>query len=229
VREEVELLGRIKESAAFKKTAAQGRLLQFLYDNRFEKLVANDIEIRHYKRTTLVNQPNPAHTRERIADLRERLENYSTENGTEPLICWLPEPTANEGYQLSFKAASLTFADLFWKPHLLHREKNVIVTDTPLFFENDGNPRFVRFTDMDRTWGSAPDGGKYSLPGFSDLRVRHKAFMAAGDVRACEVLTRWIFKRTGFLITRYDDFYELPAELGNHAAIVIGSQSSNRH
>ena len=229
VREEIDLLARIKASLAFKKTAAQGRLLQFLYDNRFEKLVSKDIEAQHYKRTTLMKQPNPAHTRERIADLRERLDNYFAENRTEPLICWLPEPSANEGYQLSFKPASLTFADLFWMPHLLHRENNVIATDTPVFFENEAEPRFVRFSEGNDVWKSAPDGMRRSIPGSPELTLRKRAFLAAGDIRACETLTKWLFKRTGFLIERYDDTYELPAELRNHAAIVIGGQSSNRH
>jgi hypothetical protein len=230
VKGEAELLERIKRSSAFQTSTAQGRLLQFLYDNRFAGLVANDIEIRHYKRTTMSNPANPAHTRERISDLRSRLEAYAASATFENIICWLPEPSATEGYQLSFRPASRAFAHQFWMPHLHKPENNVVLTGSPLFWENRDRSAISIFPDITDRYGLPQD--RQSLHpevDFSKLIGRQNLYYAAGEIAAYDRLAEWFFKETRVFLKRKSDLNVIPKNLDHEPSILIGGPSSNIH
>jgi len=127
--EQENLIQRISASAPFLVAPKQIELLKFLFRNKDKGLMAKEIEELHYRYPPTSSQHNPAHTRERIADLKERLRKYEKLAPNERLKCE-PVSTRGDGFKLEFRSINRTATELFWLPHLELPEHILVVGNT---------------------------------------------------------------------------------------------------
>ncbi len=209
-------------------------LLRFLHDNRERGLESRDIEIQHYKHKPTGSKFNPAHARERILNLRLRLEKYQSTAKLERLQCSLPLPSHGEGYRLVYGPTEWAGPRAFWLHHLDRPYNLTVITGSHLFFFNREQKTILRFSDMNAI-GQNSDSLKAELQskhpeadlaGFNEW---NNAYLASGDVLAHERMARWFYdEANGVLVERRTDQDINEVQLRDKTPIFIGRPQTNR-
>jgi len=234
--EERALIEKIIVSRDFGKTDGQDELLRWLYENRAKRFQAKGIEEQFYKNP--IDGPNnkPGHSRERIMNLRERLE---TVQGAKS---WRNEikveiEQRGEGYQLVFKQESekQLATELFWGPYLEAPQDIRIITNTHLFFYEPELNYAFRYGDLDY---DERKRGHRKTP-LEMLEDEHQEavienlqpiyrYLSEYEVLAFEKLQQWFFGRSGVLLERRVSQEFADEDIHDVSPVLLGRPGANR-
>jgi hypothetical protein len=227
------LIDRIIKSKPLKEAPQQCELLGFLYKHRSEWLGAKQIEELHYGFGQLDSRHNPAHTRERIADLKGRLNEYAEQNPAESWRCDLPDAKRGEGYRLEFNPVEhkRTASQLFWKPHLEMPEDVMVVCGSHLFFFDPDRSAILRYYDfnVDKGREETLEALKAAHPeGYAErLEPWRDPYLSTGDVSAYEALLGWFHQQSGILIQRFISREVSDRAIHRSCPILVGRPQTN--
>lgn len=142
------LIEKILASTAFSNSEEHRKLLSFLFVNQHRRISAAQVEAEHYGRPPNQSFHDPAHARNNIDALKDRLNNY-LENAPsdERLKCTLPDAVGRRGYQLEFEKCFTTAETLFWEGHLNSEKPICVICDPLLFFYDHAQGSMTRFVD----------------------------------------------------------------------------------
>ena len=233
-REQKALIDGIVASKPFVGAPGQCALLMFLFENRNTPLMAKEIEEKHYRFPVKSHKHNPGHARERIDDLKKRLEAYASQAPGERWACRLPDAKRGEGYQLEVKKVQRkrTPSELFWSPHADRTEDVVMVCGHHLFFYDPSLNSALRYYDFNMSAGREetlaalkekhPEGYK---PGLEPLQ---SAYLSTGEVQAQARLQKWFFGRSGALIENFVSRDMPDREIYRKSPILLGRPGTNK-
>jgi hypothetical protein len=228
--EQAALIERMIMSKFFNRAEDRSDLLRFLFQQKGRLMSAKEIEMELFE-----GDPGdePARSRVAILDLKQALEKYDDWAKDERLKCEIPKATDAGGYKLIFKsvAKGLSATRLFWKAHLESPEDMILVTGWRLFFFDPIQNAVLRYYGVkvgDRTKDTADELKKLApRPDYTGLEALPNHYLSAGDVEAYDILMRWVFAQTGFLIRRTTSRDIQDKEMHRRSPILVGRPGSN--
>jgi hypothetical protein len=225
------LIERMIVSKFWNRAEGRSDLLRFLFQHKGRLLSSKDIEVEFFG-------GNPANdtTRVRVAilGLKKAIDKYDVWAKDERLKCEILNADDAGGYQLTFQsvAKGLSATRLFWKAHLEAPEDMILVTGWRLFFFDPTQNAVLRYYGVkvgDKTKELLPEDLKELAPrkDYEILEALPNHYLSAGDVEAYDILMRWVFAQTGFLIRRTTSRDIQDREIQRRSPILVGRPGSN--
>jgi hypothetical protein len=188
------LIKRMLASSAFKGSPGLGGLLWFLFEKREKLLSAKEIDFEYFKRHD--KTIDGAHVRERVSELKKRIEKYRIDTPDESIRCVLSDAGNIGGYQIRFERTETASAcRRFWTAHLQSDKEVPVVCSPLLFYWDDASGMMFRFMDT-----NIEGLGKEAA--LEELRHRHRKhhkenlipghlYMDVGSVAAAELVREY--------------------------------------
>ena len=227
------LIRRILASSYFTDSPKSSDLLRFLFERRETKLSSITVEIEF--RGVPFDSPifDSANSRNLLKSVREKLEEYTGGVKGERWVCELPLGDENEGFQLLFRETLQEFSpsQLFFGTHIETAEDIRVITGSHLFFFNARDNTILRYSDVNAEGDREDvlDALKRAREGLdtSMLEPWPNSYLAAGDVRAYELLLGWFAKHTGIIVPRVTHREITENEVSRRTPILIGRPHTN--
>jgi hypothetical protein len=233
VKELESLIRRILASRPFAKSPKSSELLSFLFERRGEKLTSVTIEM-EFRGTSFDSHVfDSANSRNLLKSVRQKLEKYVSLAKGERWICRLPLGDENEGFQLSFEETEpeISPSQIFLGAHVEMASDIRVITGSHLFFFDSREGMVVRYSDVnvDGDREEMLDALRRTHVGYDAVALEPwpDTFLAAGDVRAYELLLGWFLSRAGIVVPRLTHREITENEVNRRTPILIGRPYTN--